>query len=547
MFSAEDSLLNYYQLDHDPFAARVPNFKFYPAQRKTILGQLHHLARHSQLMLLITGPKGSGKTLLRQALIASINKETVKIVSVTAKDCPSVNDVLRLLAKELSIQEITVVAVIEQIKILFNKGISFYFMIDDADQLSDDVIQLLLNLVDEQLTGLRIFLFARPSLLDKLDSSVISKEVTFNLPLTPYSLEETKEYLTLRLEGAGQSLAIFSNEQIMYIYTQSGGWPGIINQVAKDCLIENMQMQELTAEPDIDNERVQQRPKRVSTMSKLPLSNRNLAILGIVVVCLVVILFISNKKTPKTEPTTTSVTTIDNQTISSIPAEGEGETTQTIPVPNVSSDEPVNSPTEPANSSANNIPPAPIADEPTKPNASNGVPVADNKTVNTTSKSVTTAISTTNNISNKNEAVGATNTRSETITNKTTKNITSNSNKNTSVTNPKTTPKSASSTRLESTNKTGNAWYKSQQGAHFTIQVAVARNEKAAKEALSKHGSNYRYFKRSRSGKVDYVITYGDFDKRSDAQNAIKKLPAAIQQSKPWVRTFASIRQELAN
>ena len=62
---ADEAFLGHYQLSHDPFAPRVPGFKFFPAQRKPVLGQLHHLARYSQLLLVVTGPLGSGKTLLR--------------------------------------------------------------------------------------------------------------------------------------------------------------------------------------------------------------------------------------------------------------------------------------------------------------------------------------------------------------------------------------------------------------------------------------------------------------------------------------------------
>ncbi|MGY2499112.1 hypothetical protein, partial [Klebsiella pneumoniae] len=65
---ADEAFLAHYQFSHDPFAPRVPGFKFFPAQRKPVLGQLHHLARYSQLLLAVVGPEGSGKTLLRQAL-----------------------------------------------------------------------------------------------------------------------------------------------------------------------------------------------------------------------------------------------------------------------------------------------------------------------------------------------------------------------------------------------------------------------------------------------------------------------------------------------
>lgn len=31
---ADEAFLDHYQLSHDPFAPRVPGFKFFPAQRK---------------------------------------------------------------------------------------------------------------------------------------------------------------------------------------------------------------------------------------------------------------------------------------------------------------------------------------------------------------------------------------------------------------------------------------------------------------------------------------------------------------------------------
>ena len=82
---ADEAFLAHYQFSHDPFAPRVPGFKFFPAQRKPVLGQLHHLARYSHLLLAVTGPLGSGKTLLRQALVASTNKDAVSSVVISGR------------------------------------------------------------------------------------------------------------------------------------------------------------------------------------------------------------------------------------------------------------------------------------------------------------------------------------------------------------------------------------------------------------------------------------------------------------------------------
>ncbi len=96
---ADEAFLGHYQFTHDPFAARVPGFKFFPAQRKPVLGQLHHLARYSQLLLVVSGPEGSGKTLLRQALAASTKKEAVHCVVISAQNGGDARTVLAQVAK----------------------------------------------------------------------------------------------------------------------------------------------------------------------------------------------------------------------------------------------------------------------------------------------------------------------------------------------------------------------------------------------------------------------------------------------------------------
>src|SRR3990167_2832591 len=92
---ADEAFLDHYQFSPAPFAARVPVFKFFPAKRKPVFGQLHHLARYSQLLLLVCGPLGSGKTLLRQALVASTNKQAVHSVVVSAQGAADTAGILR--------------------------------------------------------------------------------------------------------------------------------------------------------------------------------------------------------------------------------------------------------------------------------------------------------------------------------------------------------------------------------------------------------------------------------------------------------------------
>ena len=143
---ADEAFLGHYQLSHDPFAPRVPGFKFFPAQRKPVLGQLHHLARYSQLLLVVTGPQGSGKTLLRQALVASTNKQSVQSVVVSARGAGDSAGVLRQVAQALDVAQAEIGAILAQVVQLALTGQEVYLLVDDAEQLDESALEALMAL-----------------------------------------------------------------------------------------------------------------------------------------------------------------------------------------------------------------------------------------------------------------------------------------------------------------------------------------------------------------------------------------------------------------
>src|SRR6218665_1385368 len=140
---ADEAFLGHYQFSHDPFAARVPGFKFFPAQRKPVLGQLHHLARYSQLLLVVAGPQGSGKTLLRQALVASTNKQAVHSVVFSARGASDAGGVMRQIAQGLNVQQSDARSLLSQVAQLSLTGQEVYLLIDDAESLDNDALDAL--------------------------------------------------------------------------------------------------------------------------------------------------------------------------------------------------------------------------------------------------------------------------------------------------------------------------------------------------------------------------------------------------------------------
>ena len=312
---ADEAFLAHYQFSHDPFAPRVPGFKFFPAQRKPVLGQLHHLARYSHLLLAVTGPLGSGKTLLRQALVASTNKDAVSSVVISGRSVTDEATLLRQLAQGLGITQTSIEAILAKVAQLAITGQDVYLLVDDAEQLRDDALEVLLLLAaGNSEARLHVFLFGEPELLSRLEVLSEGEERFHAIELQPYSEEETREYLAQRLEGAGQGIELISADLLADIHEQSGGWPGTINQTARDAMIEAMLA-------DRSGER-----KAAGAGFKLP--KKHLAILGVVAIGVIAAWFMQGKTT---KPETASSTAA--QTSSQLPLNGAAPQPNAQPQP----------------------------------------------------------------------------------------------------------------------------------------------------------------------------------------------------------------------
>ncbi len=516
---ADEAFLGHYQLDHDPFAARVPGFKFFPAQRKPVLGQLHHLARYSQLLLVVTGPHGSGKTLLRQALVASTNKQSVQSIVVSARGAGDAASVLTQVAQSLNLNTLEVPALLAQIVQLGLTGQEVYLLVDDAEQLDESALEALLALAAGTADGRpHVFLFGEPSLIAGLEQFSAGQELFHVIELQPYSLEETREYLALRLEGAGKGIQLLTNDQIADIHENSDGWPGAINQVARDALIEAM----IASRSSV---------KRPAMGFKMP-KKHVLAISAVVVVAVAAAWLIPSRdgKAPSTteqaqlpmgqgQPSAAQSNNGNpsvefNGSSQSLPMNGQqpvmrgplaestgmGDGEETGDAVNTSPQPPtVTTIAPPAGVPAG----SPAAVAPTPAPARPSAPAATTKPAPTTAVKPAPA-----------PTVAA-----------------------------KPAPAAPAAAGKPAA---GGSWYAGQSPSNYVVQILGTSNEGAAQAYVKEQGGEFRYFKKTLQGKPLYVITYGSFASRDAAVAAIKNLPAKVQAGKPWPRTVASVQQDLA-
>ena len=533
---ADEAFLDHYQFTHDPFAARVPGFKFFPAQRKPVLGQLHHLARYSQLLLVVTGPEGSGKTLLRQALVASTNKQAVHNVVVSAQGAADPATLMRHIAQGLNTQQTDRASLLGQVGQLSLTGQEVYLLIDDAEELSDAAIDELLILAQGNAEGRpHVFLFADTDLIARLDALSNGEESFHVIELEPYSEEETREYLAVRLEGAAQGIELLSDEQVELIHERSGGWPGEINRVAREVLIDAMAARRGAV-------------KGGGFAFKLP--KKHLLALGVVAVGVAAALLMQGRSESTDAPAPTQAqlpmdSAPQPQTAPGVPAGAEqgadgrppiefAGSNQPLPLPLVGQSQPVirqplaqaagetdgeanvelpeSTPTAPVTvppTAAQNVPaptpaPAPQVAPPATPQpkpAEQPKPVQQPKPAEQPKP----------------------------------------------ATPPAQATRPAPATQATAGGSQANAWYAAQNKGHYTLQVLGTSTEASARSFVSQNGAQYRYFKKMHQGKPLFVITYGSFASRDAAQAAVKTLPAKVQAGKPWPKTFASVTQEMAN
>jgi DamX protein len=502
---ADEAFLDHYHFTHDPFASRVPGFKFFPAQRKPVLGQLHHLARYSQLLLVVSGPDGSGKTLLRQALVASTNKESVQSVVVSAKGASDPASILRQVALRLQVSRPELPAILAQVGQLALLGQEVYVLVDDAEDLSDAALTSLLSLAVGNAEGRpHVFLFAESQLLSRLEQVAAGDECFDVIELEPYAEEETREYLAQRLEGAGQGIDVLSDDQVADIHEQSAGWPGAINQVAREVLVEAMLAHRSAA-------------SRGGFSFKLP-RNHRLA-LGVGTIAGLAAWFMQGRVAETVDTPVVAQLPLGESappavvTDPSAPAIQFEGANQPLPLPLVGEAQPVIreplaqaaglSGAEESEIASASVAPEPVADAtPVRPVIAPVVPPVP--------EPVKVAPAVVPEVKPAPAAVPA-----------------------------KPQPAVATAKPVAAD------WYAAQAGSRFTLQILGARLESGAQAFVKAHGADYRYFKKQHQGKPLYVVTYGSFATRDAAQAALRALPAKVQAGKPWPRNFAGIQQEI--
>lgn len=524
---ADDGFLEYYQFEHDPFLGRGSSFKFFAAKRRPVLVELHHLARYSKLMLVVTGPEGSGKTVLRQALVAS-SKEPVTNIVIAPSSTTDAAAMLQHVSAALGLHGADIAGVLRHIEQMLITGQEVHVIVDNAECLDESALLFLQRIAQGVNDACaRVFVFSDSTICPLLKKVADNADLHHVIALEPLDQQEVCEYLEQRLVAAGQQLEIFTDDQINAIYAESQGWPGQVNSVAKNLLLAQM--------------------RHTSAVSKsasiIPFKH-----IAILVVLSVALTFAWFMQTSEPESKSDSVSNIDaviiEPAINPVEAVVDSGKTVTLDLPLL--DQPFEPVTREPLAQALSA-----EDDEHFSAVEESAPTVEPVIEQTQAISVPTPVSTPVPISTPAPKQSASVQPKEVITASKVAAVplaqkSSTVSKAQPVVKPAVTlPKVVPATTGLSGSAGESQWYKQQARTRYTLQVFGTRTESTAQVFVKKNSSQYHYFRKLHQGQALFVVTFGSFADRAAAQAAIATLPEKIRNDKPWPRTFLSIQQEL--
>lgn len=509
--------LLHYQLQHDPFVARPQGFRFFTPGRKPVLAQLHHMAHFSDQVQVVTGPTGAGKTLLRQAMVASCNKDKVQCIVTSGREQATAAGLERLICQAVGVSDMA--ALLERAEQLHLTGMQLYLVVDDAHCLDQSAVQLLAELSLAGQTAPRVFLFGEESIVEILETVDMPDDRAWLqiIELAPFTLDETRDYLAQRLEGAGQGIELLDDQQIARIHQLGNGWPGLINETARQVMMEELD-----------------EPVRPARKPRSGLPVRSLVAL-LLVGAGVTIAWMMGGDDP--EPTRTvlnlpdQVASLDVTDVArggpvlQMPNEGAGTLELIAEEPDTEQagvGEMIRQPTRSVAVDARDKLPAPVAmpelsQTEAPPLVAAPAPlVAEQAAVPPVTPTPPPAPAAQAAPQNQPEPVAAS-----------------------TATKPAT--ESVASAYHQ------DAWYRQRPATEYALQLLGTRSRQAALEFMkSQPGlSDLGYFETLHEGKPWFVVTQGAYAGRSQAQQGVARLPESLRKQQPWPRSMGSIQQSL--
>jgi general secretion pathway protein A len=237
---------SYWQLGGRPFEHSLDQRFYYPGEtHQGALLKLRYAIENRRGAALLTGPAGSGKSLLVQILKKQLGESCTPFAHVVFPQMTSA-ELLAHVARELGAilpegrlpsSDQTIARIQERLNDVSASGRHAIIALDEAHLLQDnhslEAMRLLLNFESGAAPCLTLLLVGQPTLLPMVDRMPgLEQRLAVKCLLRPLTVEETISYVTHRMQGAGARPNIFEPAalELLAELTQ-----GIIRRINRLC------------------------------------------------------------------------------------------------------------------------------------------------------------------------------------------------------------------------------------------------------------------------------------------------------------------------
>jgi len=245
----EPDYLDQYGLSEAPFSSILQDkFMFLDAERAQRLNMLQHMVRFSNLLLIVQGKTGVGKTALMRRFIQTAEDDW-RVCEIAANTMIDAEQLLFQAAQGFGVRQLPQDSgelqemLIARVATFHHDNQTPILIIDDAHELPKDALLAIFNLADAYVNDvnlLRIILFCEPQIekiINSKDVKSLCDRVTHTMDVPPFNEDATAEYIKHRLAVVGfDGVSPFTPKVIKKIYRGSNGVAIKINNLAHEFL-----------------------------------------------------------------------------------------------------------------------------------------------------------------------------------------------------------------------------------------------------------------------------------------------------------------------
>ena len=249
----ETNFLEFYGLSDNPFADCVhPNFFYRTESHAEAFRSMMQAVEFHASLGLVTGPSGTGKTLVSQLLLDQLDPEKYHVILVLVTPGLTKTGLLREILSELNLAlPVGIARVQDLVKTLANhitdmhqRGQRLVIIVDECHLLDADCLHIIRTLSNIEIPERKLttsLLFGESRLAQRLEHpsyESLRNRIYLRARLQPLRPDETAQYVKFRLLVAGRIAELFTPAALDALHTHSGGICRTLNKLAMLSLIE---------------------------------------------------------------------------------------------------------------------------------------------------------------------------------------------------------------------------------------------------------------------------------------------------------------------